>query len=229
MIHDFLKSEFDSFRASSQQESRELKNRLAEAERYLIEKDDMIRERNRLTELLDVEKNEKEKALADKDREKAQATDKLKKDMLDRIHETKQSLLALKREQIETTSRLTVLQNHQLTTELEYQSKQTEKLLAKNQELSNKVTNLQRDVEIHKQVEQELVKRSHFGQKLVKSLTTKVKKLEEELKSKGDGRMRIASEEANEDSEHKKTEIIHALEKNIEIMEKKFSKLQNDY
>lgn len=88
-----------------------------------------------------------------KEKEKVEATDKLKKDMLHKIQETKTSLLALKKEQLQTTIRLTVLQNHQLTTELEYQSKQTEKLLFNNQKLSEEIICLKRDVEIHKQVE----------------------------------------------------------------------------
>lgn len=57
------------------------------------------------------------------ERDKIQATDKLKKDMLYKIKETKANLLALNDEQIQTNTRLTILQNHQLNTELEYQSK----------------------------------------------------------------------------------------------------------
>ena len=44
-------------------------------------------------------------------------------------------LFALRKEQLDSKTRLTVLQNYQLTTELEYQSKQTEKLFFKNQKL----------------------------------------------------------------------------------------------
>jgi len=40
--------------------------------------------------------------------------------------------MKLKTDQLDTTTKLTVLQNHQLTTELEYQSKQTENLLFKH-------------------------------------------------------------------------------------------------
>lgn len=43
------------------------------------------------------------------------------------------------------------------------------------------MTTLKRDVEIHKQVEQELAKRSHFSQKLIKKLSQKIKELEEEI------------------------------------------------
>lgn len=64
-----------------------------------------------------------------KDREKLQATEKLRREMLKQIKLTKASLLTLNDEQQHTTTRLTILQNNQLTTELQYQSKQTEKLL----------------------------------------------------------------------------------------------------
>jgi len=43
--------------------------------------------------------------------------------MLYKIKETKANLLALNDEQLQTTTTLTILQNKQLTTELEYQSK----------------------------------------------------------------------------------------------------------
>jgi hypothetical protein len=45
--------------------------------------------------------------------------------MGNKIRDMRQNLLSLKKEELETTTRLTMLQNHQLTSELEYQSKQT--------------------------------------------------------------------------------------------------------
>lgn len=134
-----------------------------------------------LEDTLENERKERQRELADKDREKVQATDKLRKEMLHRLQETKTSLLALKKEQLQTTTRLTVLQNHQLTTELEYQSKQTEKLLFKNAKLQEQLNSLKRDVEIHKEVEAELAKRSHFFQKLIKKLSARIKGKKYEL------------------------------------------------
>jgi hypothetical protein len=55
--------------------------------------------------------------------------------MGNKIREMRLNLLSLKKEELETTTRLTMLQNHQLTSELEYQSKQTEKIVFKNEEL----------------------------------------------------------------------------------------------
>ena len=79
-----------------------------------------------------------------------------------RIKETKAKLLAVNDQQLHTTTRLTMLQNHQLTSELEYQSKQTERLLFKNNKMQEQIQNLKKDIEIHKHVEKELAKRSHF-------------------------------------------------------------------
>ena len=57
------------------------------------------------------------------ERDKLQATEKLRREMLKQIKLTKASLLSLNDDQLQTTTRLTILQNTQLTIELEYQSK----------------------------------------------------------------------------------------------------------
>ncbi len=127
---------------------------------------------------LDAEKKQRINDVNEKEREKIQATEKLRKDMLYKIKETKANLLALNDEQLQTTTRLTILQNHQLTTELEYQSKQTEQLLFKNNKMKTQIETLKRDIEIHKEVEKELAKRSHFCQKVIKKLKQQVNELE---------------------------------------------------
>ena len=172
--------DFDYEKAQLQKTIDSLEARQENYDFFLKNKSELENEKRILKEDLEHLMKEKQRELADKDRERVQATDKLKNEMLHKIQETKTSLFALKKEQLQTTTRLTVLQNHQLTTELEYQSKQTEKLLFKNSKLQEQVTTLKRDVEIHKQVEQELAKRSHFSQKLIKKLSAKIKELEEE-------------------------------------------------
>ena len=59
----------------------------------------------------------------EKDRDKITATENLRKEMLYQIKKTKANLLSLNDEQLQTTTRLTILQNKQLTSELEHQSK----------------------------------------------------------------------------------------------------------
>jgi erythromycin esterase-like protein len=61
---------------------------------------------------LDQEKKDRRNEVNEKEREKIQVTEKLRKDMLYKIKETKANLLALNDEQLQTTTRLTILQNH---------------------------------------------------------------------------------------------------------------------
>ena len=131
-------------------------------EKYLGEELALKAELEQYKKDLDLEKKNHTNDVNEKEREKVQATEKMRKDMLYKIKETKANLLALNDEQLQTTTRLTILQNHQLTTELEYQSKQTEQLLFKNNKMKTQIETLKRDIEIHKEVEKELAKRSHF-------------------------------------------------------------------
>mmetsp|Transcript_21500 Transcript_21500/g.39326 ORF Transcript_21500/g.39326 Transcript_21500/m.39326 type:complete len:374 (+) Transcript_21500:11-1132(+) len=115
------------------------------------------------------------------EREKIQMIEKLKKDMVLKIKETKQNLLLLNDEQLHTTTRLTVLENHRLTTELNYQCRQTEKLIETNIELESLAAELKREIEIHHQVQSDLAKRTHLSQKTIKDLNAKLKELEDRL------------------------------------------------
>lgn len=121
----------------------------------------------------------------------------------------------MKKEQLEPKTRLTVLQNYQLTTELEYQSKQTEKLFFKNQKLIEQVKALKRDVEIHKQVETELAKRSHFCEKLIGKLRKRIQELEEE------------SQELRAEIENNKSNALAHMDTN-ELKEKRLNIMSND-
>ncbi|KAL4497107.1 hypothetical protein ABPG72_019427 [Tetrahymena utriculariae] len=230
-ILDELKKDFEREKSDLNDKILKLETRLETVDIFIKNKADLENERKNLKEQLEFEKKEKLRELADKDREKVQATDKLKKDMLHKIQETKTSLLALKKEQLQTTTRLTVLQNHQLTTELEYQSKQTEKLLFKNSKLQEQISALKRDVEIHKQVEQELAKRSHFCQKLIKKLSQRIKELEDEAESnkkEKDEERPPEISKAHDAEDRKKDEIINSLERHLKTVEKKLAKVQND-
>jgi hypothetical protein len=86
---------------------------------------------------IQVESEKKEGMIEINDRERAKiyAVKKLSEEMDYKVKETQANLMALNDEQLHTTTRLTILQNHQLTTELDYQSKQTEQLLAKNDKM----------------------------------------------------------------------------------------------
>lgn len=147
----------------------------------IAQKTELEAKKQKLQTAIDLELKETMRKIADKEREKVEATDKLKNEMNTRIGETRSNLETLKNEQIQTTKRLTVLQNYQLSTELEYQSKQTEKLLNKNQVLQDQVVTLKREIEIHKEVEKQLADKAQKCQDKLKGLTENIKDLEMEL------------------------------------------------
>ncbi|CAK95017.1 unnamed protein product (macronuclear) [Paramecium tetraurelia] len=207
-----------------------LEARLEKIDGFLQTKADLESEREKLIETLAQERRDKQRELADKEKEKVKETsiemimnqiDQLRKEMENKVQETKLSERAQQKEQLETTTRLTVLQNYQMTTELEYQSKQTGKLLGESTKLQEQVTSLKRDIEIHKQVEQELAKRSHFSQKLIKKLSSRIKDLEDQLEQKEFEHQELNSQQARQEMEKiRETEIMQ--------LEKKIAQLQND-
>jgi hypothetical protein len=90
--------------------------------------------------------------LADRDRDKIQALDCLKKEMKDKFKDMKNSLLSIRREQLDNNTRLTMLQNHQLIQELEYQSINTEKVVDRNVDMEKKIRQLETELEIREEV-----------------------------------------------------------------------------
>ena len=116
--------------------------------------------------------------LSDLERKHVKELDRLKKENAVRIKETKQAMLKLTNNQLATTTKRTILENEQMASELSYQSRQTEKLLQRNQELIDDNAALQRQMNLSRQTEEELAKRSTVYQKTVKSLITKQRTIE---------------------------------------------------
>ena len=102
--------------------------------------------------------------------------------MLLEIRAVKAKMLDQNESSLVGTTKLTVIQNAQLTGELEYQSKQTEHLMYKNHQMGLAIKTLTRDLADHKQVEEELAKRSHFCQKVIKKYRQQIQETKEELK-----------------------------------------------
>lgn len=151
--------------------------------------------------------------------------------MLFQIKETKAQLLSLNDAELQNTTKLTIQQNHQLTSELEFQSKQTETLLYKNNKMSEQIVALRKDIEIHKQVENELAKRSHFCQKVIKKLRQKLKELNEDIantkKSSKSSKPKSKSDEKWDGT--KKEELINFLEAKLDEIQKRLENTQNKY
>ena len=142
------RSERDFERQLEQQESRAridingLKSDLGAAKEKLdaltefAEKKDIIEETlANLKAELEREKLDHAKNVQELERRNVQEKERLKKEMLIKIKETKQNLLSMTEDQLHTTTKRTIMENEQMTTELQYQCKETEKLLVASKRL----------------------------------------------------------------------------------------------
>jgi hypothetical protein len=78
---------------------------------------------------------------------------KLKNKMMENITETKNEVIELNMQYMDVSSKLTLLQNHQLLVQLDYQSQQLEEAMKKNEILEKKIFDLNKDLQVHKEVE----------------------------------------------------------------------------
>lgn len=101
--------------------------------------------------------------------------DRWKKEMAQKIKETKAQMMKLTDNQLEVTTKRTIMENEQMSSELSYQSRQTEKLLEKNRKLLEDNGEYRRQMDLYKQMEVELAKRNHVYQKTIKTLLSKLK------------------------------------------------------
>lgn len=88
---------------------RNLEEKIIEMEAFDKEKAKILEKVVNLTAQLAQEKKERVIEGNEKDREKIYATERLRKEMLFQIKKTKANLLALNDEQLQTTTRLTIL------------------------------------------------------------------------------------------------------------------------
>jgi len=84
----------------------------------------------------------------------------LKNKMTENILQTKSKVTELNLQYMDVSSKLTLLQNHQLLIQLEYQSQQLDDLKEKNKKLEKEVYDLTKEVEIHKEVELALAEKN---------------------------------------------------------------------
>mmetsp|Transcript_5179 Transcript_5179/g.11289 ORF Transcript_5179/g.11289 Transcript_5179/m.11289 type:complete len:601 (-) Transcript_5179:161-1963(-) len=142
---------------------------------FLDRKDQLEAELANLKETLNKKIKEYEQKLTDMDRQHIQDREKWKRETAQKIKETKIQMMKLTDNQLEMTTKRTIMENEQMSIELAYQSRQTEKLLAKNAVLVEENGDLRRQLELSKQTEEELAKRNNVYQKTIKSLLTKLK------------------------------------------------------
>lgn len=83
--------------------------------------------------------------------------------MLYKLRETKANLLKMTDNQLDTTTKRTIAENDQLSSELAWQSKETEKLIRRNDALLKENKGLQRELSLQKETQHEFAKKVRAG------------------------------------------------------------------
>lgn len=158
-----------------------LENEMLSITDFKEQKENIEKEVSKIQESLLQEKRERQNREAFLERRFLSERERLKKEMLNKIRETKLRLLAMTQDQLHTTTKRTIMENEQMTIELQYQSKETEKLLQTQKQQQNLCSKLKRQIELHKKTEKMLATRTYFLQKLVDQLHAEIKKKDEKL------------------------------------------------
>jgi hypothetical protein len=152
-----------------------LEEKLAEVAEFQRNKETMEGDLANLKKQLADQAEEHARAVSAFDRKKAIEIDQLKKDMQRTVKETREMLKARTKDQLDSTTKRTIMENEQMATELHFQSRETERLLDRNQSLLEENSQLRRNLLIHKDLENELARRTHVYQKLIKKMDQKQK------------------------------------------------------
>lgn len=176
------KEKLEEERAQSDSKTHELQTRidvlqvaLDEINEFKLNKDRLEEELAQLKRQLQEQAEAHTRDTSAFDRKKAMEIDQLKKDMKKEIKETRENLKARTKDQLDSTTKRTIMENEQMATELHFQSKETEKLLDRNQQLMEENSQLRRNLQIHKDLENELARRTHVYQKLLKKVNQRSK------------------------------------------------------
>lgn len=95
--------------------------------------------------------------------------------------------------------------------------------------MTSQIQTLKRDIQIHKEVEKELAKRSHFCQKVIKRLKQQVKDMEQ-TKVEGNTGSRNKLQRFSTHQDNKANEdLVNFLEHKLEDIDKKLQRTQGEY
>ena len=83
----------------------------------------------------------------------------IKKKMVETVNEMQNNVSQLNIETMDTSSKLTLLQNHQLLIDLEFQSQEVEELIVQKQALEKKILELQYDLGVSMEVQKKIVEK----------------------------------------------------------------------
>ena len=184
------------------QKINEYEDQLKNLKEFQERKNHLEEELGDLKKLIQKERKLHESRINDLERKAVQDKDKLKKEWQIKIKETKSNMMKLTDDHLKATTKRTIMENQQYYSELAYQSRQTEKLLQKNELLLSENSNFKRRIELSIQTEDEIAKKCNVYQNTVKSLYTKMVKESACRKEAEEAVHRLTSQVRERDAEN---------------------------
>ena len=147
-----------------------LTDELARVHEFQAERDEVLRDRDELRESLDSERRGREEDRAVMERTKIAEKQRLKDEMLRRVQEAKEAILADTVQQLHDTTKRTLAENEQMTTELAYQSRAVEDLLKRVTTLETQRDKLRRRLALRESEADALTRRNHALEQMMNAL-----------------------------------------------------------
>lgn len=149
----------------------EQRSQLNDYHEFALEKDAIEARVRELERRLEDNKVEHLEQIAEMERIKVQEKERLKREMLVKIKETKTYLLSLTEDQLDTTTKRTILENEHMLTELQHQYGEITRILQQLSDLQQRNKSLSREVILLRQQNAMIAEKS----RMVKPLTNKLK------------------------------------------------------
>ena len=158
-----------------------LQTRLKELKDIRKEKGRLEEDMRRLEANLESAMRRKNVSLAEEEKKRIRANEWNRNEMIKKIKEADSSLQKMKKKEVETTKKLSILQNFQLNMELDSHSKKIDKLIQDNKKLQNQLNELFLTIGSYKGVENNFYERIEKINQKSEHFREKIKKLELEI------------------------------------------------
>ncbi|KAK9843268.1 hypothetical protein WJX74_009475 [Apatococcus lobatus] len=148
----------------------ELKSKVKSGQAFLEQKERLESSMKQLQDSLNSERSEFARKFSELERRMLQETEKRNRDFATRMREQREELKKMTESHLEELTKRTILENEQMSAELQYESRQVEQLVLRNQDLSNKVKLMQHEALESRGIEQEMARRNSILQNTLQNI-----------------------------------------------------------
>lgn len=206
-----------------EEEIQHLLDKNTELKHFSANKEVFLSNVDKYQQALDDEKAAREANSEKLDQRNLDEKERLKKEMLKKIKETKLSLLAMTEDQLHSTTKRTIMENEQITTELAYQTREVDRLRRRNDKIEKTNYLIRKQMTQHSAQQNMLATRTRFFQKLID-------KLKLQLDEQSRGKSRDAVNEKLVDRQQKRVALtnkarVHDNDNKIRMLEDKVEEL----